>query len=591
VAVGSGYGETTAVPLIEQWNGTTWSVVPSPNPGSNRYNELYGVSCVTVDFCVAVGTSDASGSHDKLLIEQWNGTSWSLATGPDEQSGIDYDAYDVSCSSPTFCVLAGETYSGSVATTLAARWNGSSWSILTTPNPSTTRNYFNSLDCRSASWCFAVGATQDAAGATVPLIEQWNGSVWSVTTTPTPTPAPSSSLSYYLDAVSCPSTTFCTAVGYSQDYPSGSSLVEMWNGSAWSIVKVPAGPGLGDELEAVSCVGPTTCTAVGSTNTTGSPNDNYITLALSWNGTSWALNPPANPAVDTPGNDYAELDGVSCVGGHACVASGDAYPGAGDNDTTLIESAPITRPGYRFVASDGGVFALGGASYSGSEGGKPLNQPIVGMAATPDGGGYWLVASDGGVFTFGDAVFYGSTGGIKLNKPIVGMASTPDGGGYWLVASDGGIFAFGDAVYFGSTGGINLNKPIVGMATTPSGRGYWLVASDGGIFAFGDALFHGSAGAITLNKPIVGMAATPGGGGYWLVASDGGIFTYGEARFHGSAGAITLNKPIVGMAASPSGQGYWLVAADGGIFTYGDATFHGSTGGITLNKPIVGMAA
>ena len=40
-----------------------------------------------------------------------------------------------------------------------------------------------------------------------------------------------------------------------------------------------------------------------------------------------------------------------------------------------------------------------------------LNQPIVGMAATPDGGGYWLVASDGGIFTFGDAAFYGSTGG------------------------------------------------------------------------------------------------------------------------------------------------------------------------------------
>ncbi|MGH9080917.1 MAG: hypothetical protein ACRDYE_12750 [Acidimicrobiales bacterium] len=38
--------------------------------------------------------------------------------------------------------------------------------------------------------------------------------------------------------------------------------------------------------------------------------------------------------------------------------------------------------------------------------------------------------------------FFGSTGAIHLNQPIVGMASTPDGGGYWLVASDGGIFSF-----------------------------------------------------------------------------------------------------------------------------------------------------
>ncbi len=47
----------------------------------------------------------------------------------------------------------------------------------------------------------------------------------------------------------------------------------------------------------------------------------------------------------------------------------------------------------------------------------------------------------------------GSTGDIQLNQPIVGMAATPDGGGYWLVASDGGIFAFGDAPFWGSAGG------------------------------------------------------------------------------------------------------------------------------------------
>ena len=46
-----------------------------------------------------------------------------------------------------------------------------------------------------------------------------------------------------------------------------------------------------------------------------------------------------------------------------------------------------------------------------SRGGQPLNKPIVGMAATPDGKGYWLVASDGGIFSFGDAGFFGSTRG------------------------------------------------------------------------------------------------------------------------------------------------------------------------------------
>jgi hypothetical protein len=204
--------------------------------------------------------------------------------------------------------------------------------------------------------------------------------------------------------------------------------------------------------------------------------------------------------------------------------------------------------------------------------------------------GYWLSGSDGGIFAFGPgASFFGSTGSMKLNQPIVGIAATPDSGGYWEVATDGGIFAFGDAGFYGSTGSIKLNKPIVGMASTPSGLGYWLVASDGGIFAFGDAPFFGSTGAITLNKPIVGMAATPNGSGYWLVASDGGIFAFG-APFLGSTGSIRLNKPIVGIAPTPTGVGYWLVATDGGIFAFGDAPFFGSTGSITLNKPIVGMA-
>ncbi|MGH9080448.1 MAG: protease pro-enzyme activation domain-containing protein, partial [Acidimicrobiales bacterium] len=86
--------------------------------------------------------------------------------------------------------------------------------------------------------------------------------------------------------------------------------------------------------------------------------------------------------------------------------------------------------------------------------------------------GYWLTASDGGIFTFGDAGFFGSTGAIHLNQPIVGMAATPDDRGYWLVASDGGIFTFGDAGFFGSEGAKPLNSPIVSMAASPDGQGY-----------------------------------------------------------------------------------------------------------------------
>ena len=62
----------------------------------------------------------------------------------------------------------------------------------------------------------------------------------------------------------------------------------------------------------------------------------------------------------------------------------------------------------------------------------PCNPPT----STPTG--YRFVASDGGVFTYGNQPFCGSTGSIFLNQPVVGIANTADAGGYWTVARDGG---------------------------------------------------------------------------------------------------------------------------------------------------------
>jgi len=247
--------------------------------------------------------------------------------------------------------------------------------------------------------------------------------------------------------------------------------------------------------------------------------------------------------------------------------------------------------GTWFTDAAGGVHTVGNAGPFGSEAGRPLNQPIVAMAATNDAKGYWLVGADGGVFTFGDAGFYGSTGGLVLDKPIVGIVPTTDDQGYWLVASDGGVFAFGDAAFLGSMGGRSLNAPVVGMVQTGSNLGYWLVASDGGVFSFGDAAFLGSTGGSRLNKPVVGMAATVDGNGYWLVAADGGVFSFGDALFHGSTGQLILNRPIIGMAVAPNGYGYTLGASDGGAFAFGSAVFNGSLGQDPPAAPVVAIAS
>ena len=236
---------------------------------------------------------------------------------------------------------------------------------------------------------------------------------------------------------------------------------------------------------AVDCFGPTSCVAVGYIYTM-STTSAYVNAALAWNGSTWVSQ--TVPSAST--EDY--LSAVSCVPGSTCTAVGSTYDGT--TYQTSILTSSITRPGYLEVASDGGIFAFGGAPFKGSMGGQHLNAPIVGIAETPDGGGYWEVASDGGLFAFGDAAFYGSMGGQHLNAPIVGIGVTPDGNGYFEVATDGGLFAFGDAHFAGSMGGQPLNKPVVGIGVTPTG-GYDEVASDGGMFSFGGAPFLGSRGA------------------------------------------------------------------------------------------------
>ena len=175
--------------------------------------------------------------------------------------------------------------------------------------------------------------------------------------------------------------------------------------------------------------------------------------------------------------------------------------------------------------------------------------------------------------------FYGSTGNLALNKPIVGMAATPDGGGYWLVASDGGIFTFGDATFFGSTGNLVLNKPIVGMASTPDGRGYWLVASDGGIFTLRRRHVlrqHRATSCSTSRSSAWCRRTTAAATGWWppTAASSPSATPPSTAR----SAASPPSSPVVGVAPAAGGAGYWMLEANGTVQAFGERP-HAAAGG------------
>ncbi len=148
-------------------------------------------------------------------------------------------------------------------------------------------------------------------------------------------------------------------------------------------------------------------------------------LILADNGSNWYFGGTADPGW--PIGLVDELKQVPASAFEAVDESGLMVdPNSGQARQLGAAVNCSSQPGYRLVATDGGVFSFCEPFY-GSMGGRHLNAPIVGMAATPDGRGYWHVASDGGIFDYGDAGFYGSTGILQLNKPVVGMAATPDG--------------------------------------------------------------------------------------------------------------------------------------------------------------------
>jgi hypothetical protein len=195
IAVGVSVNHASANPpgqistLAERWDGTAWTIQPTPNPGGS--GSLRAVSCTSASSCFAVGFSGAGG-----LAAHWDGATWTPQATP--SPGRFASLSGVSCTSDTACTAVGSYLDGTRLVTLAERWNGSTWTVQATPSPGQFANELKSVSCSSATSCTAVGQN---------LAEHWDGSTWTVQPTPSRNPLNT------LASVSCTANTSCTAVG------------------------------------------------------------------------------------------------------------------------------------------------------------------------------------------------------------------------------------------------------------------------------------------------------------------------------------------------------------------------------------------
>jgi hypothetical protein len=198
--------------LAENWNGTSWSIKEVPNPTGAKQGQLVGVSCTASNACTAVGEYESSEGAWLAQADRWNGEAWSLQEPPTPTGSVSSWPYGVSCTSGSMCILVGwqdSNTEGQIA--LAEIWNGTTWAAQSAAKPSGTAwSKLTGVSCTSTTTCIAVGYGWPEKRGNDTLAESWNGTEWTIKTTPEPSGAYQSRLL----GVSCTSSTACGAVGF-----------------------------------------------------------------------------------------------------------------------------------------------------------------------------------------------------------------------------------------------------------------------------------------------------------------------------------------------------------------------------------------
>jgi hypothetical protein len=279
---------TTAATVILHWNGTAWVQVKSPNAGA--CNELEAVTTISASNAWAVGGSCKFAVNTcHTLILHWNGVAWSKVASPSSGTGGLVPLAGVSADSPSDAWAVGGTCTTStcaVQNALLLHWNGTAWSKVPSPDlgPGSVFPLTVSADSPSDAWAAGSYCTTSTCAVQDTLLLHWNGTAWSKV--PSPDPGP---LSNSLNGVIALSPTDAWATGaYCAPRCEGhaDNLILHWNGTTWARVHSPD-PGKINEVGTVAAATPSSAWTVGFTCVTSVCGVNANALILHWDGTAW----------------------------------------------------------------------------------------------------------------------------------------------------------------------------------------------------------------------------------------------------------------------------------------------------------------
>jgi hypothetical protein len=337
-------GPTTTV------NGT-WKIVSSPNVGTGTYgNQLNAVTVVSANDVWAVGFSPhPSGTPQYIrqtLIEHWDGSSWSVVPSPNPagKTYVVLNGVDAVSARDVWAVGHSGDPSSIPLQTLTMHWDGARWSIIPSPSPGTYNgNVLNAVAAVSPNDVWAVGwyqsgSTGQEGGA---LTMHWDGTAWTVVPNPS---------RWTLHSV--------LAISSNNVWAVGEQSILHWNGTNWSAISFPPPPGDSYQvLKGISAISANDIWAVGYSQSSYFYGYRYYPLAYHWDGTRWSLIPNA-------GNTDEYFHAVTAIAPNDVWAVGDNGQTQHWNGTTWSRvAAPFPGLGARFngvaAASASDVWAVG----------------------------------------------------------------------------------------------------------------------------------------------------------------------------------------------------------------------------------------